>query len=174
MASPAFLRAFQFTCGPKVEGGLSLDPEDNGNWTGGAKGKGELRGTKYGISAKQYPQMDIAALRIEKARDIFERDYWLAMKCDLLPPRLALCVFDTAVNMGLERAARVLQAALDVAQDGVIGPHTLAAARVLDQNESCVAMLAERALAYASFKQFKDYGRGWFRRCMRAAMEVGK
>ena len=33
------------------EGGLSLDPNDRGNWTGGKKGSGELRGTKYGIAA---------------------------------------------------------------------------------------------------------------------------
>jgi hypothetical protein len=39
----------------KVEGGLSMDERDPGNWTGGAIGKGELRGTKYGISAQTYP-----------------------------------------------------------------------------------------------------------------------
>lgn len=174
MPTPAFLRAFQFVISPKVEGGLSMDENDPGNWTGGEVGKGELRGTKYGISAKAYPKLDIAGLRMDETRAIYERDYWLAARCDQLPPRLALVHFDAAVNMGLDRAAKLLQASLGVKQDGVVGPQTIAAARVREQNDTCVDYLAERALAYASFKQFKDYGRGWMRRCMRAAMEVGR
>lgn len=33
------------------EGGYSDDPTDNGNWTGGKRGAGLLKGTKYGIGA---------------------------------------------------------------------------------------------------------------------------
>ena len=33
------------------EGGLSLDPNDRGNWTSGVIGKGELKGTKFGIAS---------------------------------------------------------------------------------------------------------------------------
>lgn len=174
MPSPAFLRAFQFTCSPMVEGGFSNDERDDGNWTGGKQGVGALNGTKYGISAKAYPALDVKSLRAEQARDIYERDYWLAAKCDQLPPRLALCHFDCAVNVGVERAAKILQAALDVAQDGVVGPHTIAAARVMDQNESCVAYLGQRALFYAGLAKFKTFGLGWLRRVARCAMEVGR
>jgi hypothetical protein len=39
----------------KHEGGLSLIRADPGNWTGGKVGKGELRGTKYGIAAHAHP-----------------------------------------------------------------------------------------------------------------------
>lgn len=50
-----------------AEKGLSMDPNDPGNWTGGAKGKGELNGTRYGISAMSYPKEDIARLTLGRA-----------------------------------------------------------------------------------------------------------
>lgn len=172
--SPAFVRAFNFVVSPKVEGGLSMDRNDRGNWTSGEVGKGELKGSNMGISAMRYPHLDIAALKSSDVAQIYYRDYWLAFKCDQLPARLALVYFDALVNMKPEDVALCLQAALDVKQDGDVGPQTLAAARAQEQNDSCANFLAERALRYATFKKFPDYGRGWFRRCMRAAMEVGK
>ena len=47
------------------EKGLSLDPKDRGNWTTGVIGKGELKGTKYGVSAMSYPHLDIRNLTLE-------------------------------------------------------------------------------------------------------------
>ncbi len=174
MPSPAFLRAFAFTCSSKIEGGFVKDADDKGCWTGGAVGVGELRGTKFGISAAAYPALDIESIRPEQARDIYFADYWQKAGCESLPPRLALVHFDSAVNVGVDRAIKLLQQALDVAPDGKVGPHTVAAARVLDQTESCVALLAERAMFYAGAKTYAKYGRGWMRRVMRCAMEVGR
>lgn len=172
--SPAFIRAVNFVLSAKVEGGLSLDPNDRGNWTTGVVGKGELNGSKYGISAMMYPSLDIKSLSLEQAKSIYFRDYWLAHKCDRLPPKLGLCFFDAVVNMTPDAAAKCLQAAVGVEQDGIVGNVTLAAAAAVDQGDACVNFLAERALKYTTYKKFPDYGRGWFRRCMRAAMEVGR
>lgn len=172
--SPAFLRAFAFTCSEKIEGGYSDDKNDPGNYTGGKIGEGELLGTKFGISAKAYPLLDIKSLTREQARDIYARDYWLAAKCDQLPPRLALCHFDFAVNAGIDRANKVLQRSLGVVDDGVIGPVTIRAAKLKEQNDSCAEYLAERAMFYASLKQYDRYGKGWMRRVTRCAMEVGR
>jgi hypothetical protein len=55
-----FDRTFEQTIG--LEGGFSRDADDNGSWTGGRKGLGDLKGTKYGISAAQYPSLDIEHL----------------------------------------------------------------------------------------------------------------
>lgn len=95
-----FDRAFTLITGDKIEGGLSLDPQDPGNWTGGEIGKGILKGTNHGISAKQYPNEDIPNLSLERAKFLFNRDYWLLYKCDTLEWGKALAVFDTAVNGG--------------------------------------------------------------------------
>jgi lysozyme family protein len=172
--SPAFLRAAQFVLSKQIEGGLSLDPDDRGNWTGGAKGVGELKGSKYGISAMRYPHLDIHSLTVEQAREVYWRDYWCAHRCEDLPSKLALVYFDAVVNMRPEDAVMALQLALNVKADGVIGPVTLAAARVMDQGESVPNFLAERAMRYVSFKQFPKYGRGWLERVVRAGMEVAR
>ena len=44
------------------EGGYSTDRRDPGNWTGGKVGVGVLKGTKYGIAANTYPNLDIKNL----------------------------------------------------------------------------------------------------------------
>lgn len=64
-------------------------------------------GTKFGISHKAYPNLSIESLTEEQAKAIYKRDYWDVMKCDLYEPRLALAIFDTAVNQGAGMAADI-------------------------------------------------------------------
>lgn len=109
------------------EGGFQDDPDDNGNWTGGRKGKGLLKGTNWGISAAAYPKLDIYNLTREKAIEIYRKDYWAAAYCDLLPAKIRLSVFDTAVNSGSYTAIRLLQKAInrkEVKVDGIFGEIT--------------------------------------------------
>jgi lysozyme family protein len=77
-----FANCFAFTLG--AEGGYSNNPGDPGNWTGGAVGHGEVRGTKYGISASAYPALDIANLTEAQAEEIYRRDYWASLHGDEL------------------------------------------------------------------------------------------
>jgi hypothetical protein len=84
----------------KFEGGLSMNPDDNGNWTGGKKGVGVLKGTKYGISAASYPNLDIKNLTPEQAKAIYKKDYWDKIGADGIPENVRLSAFDAAVNQG--------------------------------------------------------------------------
>lgn len=84
--------------------------------------------TKWGISKKAYPALNIPDLTLEDAKALYKRDYWDACSCDELPGALATAVFDTAVNMGISGAKRLLQITLGVDVDGVIGSKTIAAA----------------------------------------------
>ena len=89
-----FDRAFEETI--SLEGGFSRDPDDNGNWTGGRKGLGELKGTKYGISAAQYPSLDIENLTPHGAKEIYRRDYWNPLRLDSIDNEaIQEDVFDT-------------------------------------------------------------------------------
>lgn len=119
-----------------AEGGYGNDTDDRG---------GE---TRYGISKKQYPGIDIATLTRERAEEIYARDYWTPVRGAELPPALALAVFDAAVLQGPAKAVRFLQLALakvgldDVHADGLIGPATLHGAK-LGAAEGLDTILAE-------------------------------
>lgn len=133
------------------EGGYVNDPQDPG---------GE---TKYGISKRSYPSLDIAALTREQAIEIYRRDFWERCRCDDLPPAVGLLLFDAAVNQGPNAAIRHLQRALHVAVDGVIGPTTINAARQAG-NSAVAEFVAQRSVAYATNPNVARYGLGWFRR----------
>lgn len=170
MHSEKFLKAFNVVLG--FEGGLSLDEDDPGNWTGGEKGKGELVGTKYGISAAAHPTVDIQGLRVTDAQEIYWRDYWKPNGCEEMPLKVAVAYFDSLVNQGQKLATIALQRALNVKADGILGPITMAAARGADQHEIAWQILSERAYQYSGTKNFKKYGRGWFNRLFALARDL--
>lgn len=64
--------------------------------------------TKYGISKKAYPELDIRNLTEEQAKAIYYKDYWTKTGCDRLPYPLDMCVFDCAVNQGVATALSLL------------------------------------------------------------------
>ena len=76
-------------------------------------------GTKFGISKKSYPNLDIENLTEEQAADIYYRDYWIPMCCDNYAAPLALAIFDTAVNQGTGMAKQILQ---ELHSDGILTP----------------------------------------------------
>jgi len=90
-----FGRAFEFI--KKWEGGYSDDPNDPG---------GE---TKFGISKRSYPSLDIKNLTIDQARSIYYRDYWQASGAGNLGWPLSLVVFDSAVQHGVAWVFKMLQ-----------------------------------------------------------------
>lgn len=166
-----FARAFTLVV--KEEGVLSLQHNDPGNWTGGKVGKGVLKGTKYGISAKAYPHLDIRNLSLEDAKGIYMLDYWYEASCDKLPWTWALPVFDCAVNQGPPIARKLMQDALGVTPDGDIGPRTLAAvASATDR--MWARFFALRALRYVKTFGFLENGFGWFTRLFTIAREALK
>ena len=165
MSDTTFAQAFTLVIGH--EGGYSDESADPGNWTGGAVGAGELRGTKFGISAGAYPDLDIANLTLEQAQDIYRRDYWSRVRADDLPPPLALLVFDAAVNNGVGRATRWLQTAAGAVADGVIGPETMAAIAAAAKGGGaglCAEFQAQRLAFMAGLPTWRVFGLGWARR----------
>jgi lysozyme family protein len=148
------------------EGELSTDPSDPGNWTGGKCGIGKCIGTKYGISSRSYPSLDIHNLTKSDALAIYRRDFWDKISGDQLPAPVAIMVFDAAINQGLPTAISILQTAAGCLVDGRMGPATLAACG----RKTPIALLTEiaalRALAYCRTGK-QVYQLGWFRRLAR-------
>lgn len=120
--------------------------------------------TNYGISKRQYPDVDIKALTLDDAKAIYKRDYWDAVKADQMPYPVAFEVFDAAVNHGTERAAIMLQTALKISADGLIGPVTLATAQACDPDKFRMRFNAARLRFYTSLSTWPAFGKGWARR----------
>lgn len=161
------------------EGGYTDDPEDNGNWSGGKKGKGRLIGTKYGISAptliaNRGPHVTVAdmkSLTKNEAIRIYKSQYWDTVRGDDLPAGLDYCVYDFSINSGPGKAARVLQEVIGARVDGVIGPATLAAIR--DSGKSVVQMIEEISAKRLAFmrglRTWNRYKKGWTARVREVA-----
>ena len=168
--SDAFLRAFPIVV--SAEGGLTTDPADPGNWTGGARGRGVCRGTRWGISAAAYPTLDIARLTLADAQALCRRDYWDRVRGDELPPAAALLVFDAAVNNGVSRAVHWLQAAAGVAADGMLGAESLAAVHARPLPALLVEFQAQRMVFMAGLPTWRSFGLGWARRLCRLPFDA--
>lgn len=83
--------------------------------------------TKWGVSKRAYPNLDIKGLSLEDAKKIYFSDYWNAVHGDELCFPFDVIAFDIAVNEGVGEAKKLLQMALDVNVDGKIGDDTIRA-----------------------------------------------
>lgn len=157
--SPRFLAQMQRTF--KFEGGYVNDPDDPG---------GE---TKYGISKRSFPRVDIKNLTKKQAEDIYWRYYWLPLY-DVMPERVGQKVFDLAINTGRKRAHQFLQKGLrslgyKISVDGVIGQRTMVTIEnAVDADADIYGALVAQAETYyrnlARRGRFSKYLRGWLRR----------
>lgn len=107
-----FNKAFELVVGS--EGGYSTDKTDKGNWTGGQVGLGEFKGTKYGVSAASYPDLDIKNLTLEQAKEIYRKNYWDKLSLDGMNPAAAYVLFDAAINSGVGGARSMMEGAVTV------------------------------------------------------------
>jgi len=173
----AFARAVDLVI--SVEGGYVDDPLDRG------------QATKFGISLRFAAGLgdgdgdgrldldidgdgdvdadDIRLLALSDAVAIYRREFWQTCACDQMPAGLALLVFDCAVNQGQPTARRLLQAALAVSVDGILGPASRSALRAAvaapDRRHALIEeFAARRGVHYGKCKQFDRYGLGWMRR----------
>lgn len=147
------------------EGGFQIDPEDSGNWTGGAVNSGELKGTNMGISAASYPNEDIRGMTRERAIAIYKKDYWDKCRCGDLPHGIDLLVMDSAVNQGPRLAIRMLQKAVRVTADGIVGPTTIKVTTTAGR-DGVIAYAGRRMYQYGLHPKFSHFGPGWSQRLM--------
>jgi lysozyme family protein len=157
--SPEFLAAVERVL--DHEGGYSSNPAD----PGGA--------TRFGISARSYPGVNIATLTRDAAVEIYWSDWWLRFGFAQLPAAVAAKTFDVAVNIGAVHAIECLQRALracglPVIEDGAVGPATALASRRADPASLMAALRSELAAHYrmvaSKQKCGPDFLKGWLNR----------
>lgn len=146
------------------EGGFQKDPNDRGNWTSGQVGVGELKGTKFGLAAMTYPDLDIENLSRYEAKEIYKRDWWDALGMDQFRPAMSYQMFDAAINHGMFNATTMVQRAAGANPDGAVGPKTRAAVAAKDLNDLLMLFLAARLEFMTGIRTWDRYGKGWARR----------
>ena len=144
----------------KKEGGYVNDPKDPG---------GE---TKYGISKKAFPNVDIKSLTKEDAKKIYMDNYWKPSKAESIPEKLRHIYFDMCVNFGIRGAGRVLQRACNgknkdkIEVDGKVGKQTINACKILEVDR----LRSYRVLRFGQIvyknKVMEKFWYGWYKREM--------
>jgi len=141
------------------EGGYVNDPKDPG---------GE---TNFGVAKRSHPDVDIANLTKDGAKEIYKEHYWDANKVESLSEDLRHIYFDMCVNQGRGRAVKILQQSAnakgaDLKVDGGMGPKTIASMDGVELQR----VRAYRVKYYADLVTRKpDLERfyfGWFRRAL--------
>jgi lysozyme family protein len=112
------------------EAGYGMNPADPG---------GE---TKWGISKRAFPNVDIVNLTRDDAKQLYLAHYWQPLEKYGLTGKFMLVAFECAVNQGLAYAEI----------------HLAPAKGQLSWFQ------ASRALGYTKDKNFAIFGDGWFRR----------
>jgi len=121
-----------FETGGDRTGAYTADPVDQGG------------ATKWGISQRAHPHINIKALTYNQAIEIYYNDYWNKYYNSISNPLLAFKVFDMGVLCGKTTAIKLLQQTIvkdckkTIAIDGKMGPITAAAIEV------CLASIEPR------------------------------
>ncbi len=146
------------------EGDLADDPSDIGGIT------------RWGISHRSYPEVDIASLTRDQAMAIYLRDYWNVLYNQINSQAVATKLLDLAVNMGTSTAVRLLQEALGYLQsgpmvtDGIFGARTLQLLNDANEEKLLCELRARAAKRYLDIiladKSQEKFALGWIRRAV--------
>jgi lysozyme family protein len=166
MYSQKFEKAFQYVI--QNEGDYVFDKNDPG---------GE---TKFGISKRSYPALNIKELTLEDAKKIYYRDFWQKGRFEeIWDDLVATQVFDFSVNLGTRAAVIVLQRSLrsvgiKVQEDGLIGSETLSAVSNSEPRCLLAAIKSEAAGYYrqivAKNPSQQKFLKGWLNRAYKVIL----
>jgi len=141
----------------KHEGGYVNHPLDPGGMTN----LGVTRRVWEEWTGKPADETIMRGLTRDMVAPLYKAKYWDAVKGDDLPSGVDYAVFDIAVNSGPRKAAVILQEAMGVTADGVIGPKTLQAAKVAPPVGLIGVICNKRMDFLRSLPHFKTFGEGW-------------
>jgi lysozyme family protein len=143
------------------EGLWSDNPAD----PGGATMKGITLATYRSVKGNSHiTKEDLRNISDQEVADIYKQNYWDKVKGDDLPSGVDYAVFDASVNMGVGRASKLIQTAVGVPADGVIGNQTLQAIKNANPVDLINKFSVEKDAFYKSLPTFGTFGKGWLNR----------
>jgi lysozyme family protein len=158
-----------------AEGGLVDHPKDPGGLTNLGVSLRFLKDEGIDIDGDGViSRADIYAMTPEKAKAVFRRAFWDKLQLDLLKPRTAIALYDSAVNTGRTQAVKFLQRAARVKDDGILGNGTRAAADKTDDADLSQGLLTQREAfhqllavnsPYPDGRDYRPFLNGWLHRC---------
>ena len=163
----------------KAEGGLTEDKYDTGGITNWGVSLAFAKDTKdLNLFDKDFDgdidRYDIQKLTIEDATEAFKKYMWDKFNLDNEPSnKVALTIFDIAVNHGNANAGMMIQRALNrmgnnLVIDKKVGPKTLTALHAADPDEFCDEILKVRENFYYKIVENRPNQRcflkGWLNR----------
>jgi lysozyme family protein len=138
----------------KYEGGYVDHPKD----PGGPTNKGITQAVYDAWQKSQnLPTQSVRNISDATVAAIYKQQYWDRISGDNLPSGVDFAVFDFAVNSGVSRAAKTLQAVVGVTQDGQIGPATIQATKAY----VAMAVTNKRLAFMQSLSIWSTFGKGW-------------
>ena len=156
MSAGNFKNCLAFTL--TQEGGYSNNPHD----PGGATMKGIIQ-REYDAwkKAQGLPLAPVRWISDSDVEAIYLANYWMPLKCELLPKGVDLMVFDYGVNSGISRSAKQLQLAVGAYPDGQVGSQTVAATQAKQAGGLILSLAARRLSFLEGLGNWKYFGRGW-------------
>jgi lysozyme family protein len=132
--------------------------------------------TRWGISKRGNPDIDVEVLTREGAVRVYHERYWTPIRGDELPFDVAIVVFDFYVQNQIE-AVREWQKVVRVKADGVMGPDTIAASQ-MQTREKVRRHLALRHVWYENLARRVPAKapnlEGWHFRLVKLACAIGE
>jgi lysozyme family protein len=126
--------------------------------------KGVTLATFRAYVDKSATKDDLRNITNAQLASVYRKHYWDAIKGDELPAGVDYAAFDFAVNSGPSRAAKYLQAAVKVRQDGKIGPQTLAAVKSM-MAATLIHEICDRRMDFLrGLSTWATFSKGWTRR----------
>lgn len=125
--------------------------------------------TKWGISSKAYPDVDIENLDLSKARKLIKNDYAkpiMFYEVCMINPRLSFYFLDFAIHSGPRQATKTLQGMLQTKADGFMGPNTIKEIKKENHSNFPQRYLAKRLVFLSKTKVFSSFQEGFINRVM--------
>jgi len=157
----SFDRALNFVL--KWEGGYVDHPQD----PGGATNRGVTQSVYDSYRERNNKsRQSVRQLTDNEMHDIYKKEYWDKLQCDILPPKLAIALFDCGVNTGNKRAIKQLQGVLGIAVDGRVGDQTRQAWQTADGTaiDKFMQVRREYYVNLGKNYKFKVFLKGWLNR----------
>ena len=150
------------------EGGYVNHPSD----PGGRTNLGVTQATWENWIGRKSDEAEMRSLTPAKVEPLYKKKYWDAVLGDELPTGIDYLTFDFAVNAGVGRSIKTLQAAVGVETDGWLGPITMAAVQATDPTELIEQFSQTKEGFYRSLTQFPIFGTGWLNRVAKVKAEA--